>query len=109
MVKAITMLAQEIGAETKGYVTDYYGNRKTVDIALYPRDLPRGIGFTISNNRLVIHGDPYRYKTEFTRYSELAKNYINSYKAIKTTIKLYPHARIKSRIRDRVVEVEVEI
>ncbi len=107
LVKAISRLADEIGFKIRDYVTDYYGNRTYVPIALYSPSLPRGIGFNVRDGKFAIEGDPYNYYYIFDKYSSLAKNYINCYLSRKQVYKLYPGAKVKTRIRETVVEMEV--
>jgi len=109
LYNAVERLAKKIGADIGKYVTDYYGNTRSVVIALIPKDMPRGIGFTVRNGELEVVGDPYGYKDKFYKYSELVKNYINAYLVRKKTYRLFPTARIREKIREEVVELEVEI
>ena len=107
LVKAITRLADKIGAKIRDYVYDAYGRMTGVSIALYSPDLPRGIGFNVVDGKLTVEGDNWGVEDRFEKYSELAKNFINSYITMKRVYKLYPNARVKTRLRDKIVEMEV--
>lgn len=107
LVKAVKKLAEELGCQTVESVYDAYGHGHSVLIGIKPRDLPRGIGFNISNGKLTVEGDDWGCVNTFHHYSELAKNYINAYLTRKRAYALYPNAKVKTEIRGSVVEMEV--
>ncbi len=107
LIKAVYNLADKLGIRVENYVKDYYGRVTKVPVALVPSDLPRGIGFRVRNGELRIEGDAYGYRREFSKYSELVKNYINAYVTSKQIYTLYPNAVVKTNIRNEVVELEV--
>ncbi|HEW93648.1 MAG TPA: hypothetical protein ENF47_02970 [Thermoprotei archaeon] len=110
LTRAIQKLADELGMKTRTHVSDAYGNITSVLIALYSSELPRGIGFSIdSSGNLLIEGDSWRYENKFAELSELAKNYINAYKTRMRVYQKFPNARVKTKIRNREVVMEVEI
>jgi len=83
--QALRDLAKEIGATVTSQIVDYYGDRKTVDVALHMKTLTgysdnRGIGFNIKNGTLEIVGDNWGFEKEFDRMKDLVTSYVGAHK-----------------------------
>lgn len=105
--KALQSLACNIGAEIGNKVKDYYGNDLAVAFSLKSKGLPNGIGFSVQNNTLMVHGDAYGSRNEWDRTKTLVENYVKAYKVAQQARISHPQAQINTRIHDREVILEV--
>ncbi len=97
---AIKALASQIGADIVTKIEDYYGNVHDVTIGLKTQIMVRGIGFSVENTNLKIHGDNYGQVTEWDRVQTLAKNMIKAYQVAQKAQSLYPGSTMQTHIRN---------
>jgi hypothetical protein len=109
VINAIRELAAKLNATVTNYVKDYYGNRHEVLIGIMSPELPRGIGFNIKDGKLTVEGDRYGYGYTFDRYKALAKEYVKAYITKKQIYRLYPAAKVETRIEGKEVVMEVTL
>jgi hypothetical protein len=108
--RAVTSLAEKIGADVVSAVKDFMGHSHNVTIALRNANCPNGIGFGVdAHGNLTVHGDAYGQELEFTRLQTLAQNYIKAYKVAQNTLALHPMAKIQTKILEKAVVMEVAV
>lgn len=104
----IQSLAEQLGAQVRTHVQDYYGDWTKVPIALKTKDLPMGIGFSVGKEgSLRIEGDEFGYRDEFQRISTVAESYLKACMAIQKARQLNPTAQAQTKIVGKQVVLEL--
>lgn len=71
---AINLLSKLIpGSEIIYQNETYQGETQTFEIGIKSRELPNGMGFSVCDGKVYIHGDEYMQRGEFNRIKKLVE------------------------------------
>jgi hypothetical protein len=108
LIDAITRLAKLQGLQVANTVTGYDGIKRAVDIGLKGQGLAYGIGFSIVNGCLHVHGDSYN-SPAWSRIEKLAQQHLIAQKIAVNARTQHSNASIRFKTTQKAVLVEVEM